>query len=130
MALLGGSLIGISATLLMLYIGRIAGISGIYLSIFTSNKADKIWRFLFIFGLLTGGFLSSLFLVNPFDSSFSPSLFQMAVAGAIVGLGTQLGSGCTSGHGVCGISRFSQRSIVATFVFIFSGVLTVWIMGV
>lgn len=129
MALLGGALIGISATTMMLFQGRVAGISGILYGIFTQSSRERLWRVIFIMGLLFGGILSFYFLENPFESQFSPSLLQTIIAGLIVGVGTQVGSGCTSGHGVCGISRLSLRSIVATILFISSGILTVWLMG-
>jgi len=128
MALFGGALIGLSATVLMLFQGRVAGISGIFLGIFTSDSSGRAWRALFILGLLAGVFLSFAIIDQPFTTSFQPSMTQTTLAGLIVGAGTQIGSGCTSGHGVCGISRLSTRSIVATLLFMSSGIATVWLV--
>ncbi len=127
-ALLGGALIGLSASLLMLFKGRIAGISGIVHGIFFSKDNGKAWRLVFILGLVFGGYLSFYFLDNPFHTELTFSNSQFIIAGLLVGIGTKVGNGCTSGHGVCGISRFSMRSIFATLVFIGSGVLTVFLM--
>lgn len=129
MAFLGGALIGLSATILMLFKGRVAGISGIFFGVFTNSAFERLWRLLFVLGLLAGGFISPFFIDMPFQSSYNPSVVRIILAGLFVGLGTQMGSGCTSGHGVCGISRLSTRSIFATLLFISSGVLTVLIMG-
>lgn len=124
-ALLGGSLIGLSASLLLLLNGRIAGISGILERAMRRPKGDSHWRLFFLAGLLVGGGLiaglTPELLVN--GTSMSPP--RLIVAGILVGFGTLLGSGCTSGHGVCGISRFSPRSLLATFIFMGFGMITV-----
>lgn len=130
MALFGGALIGLSATLLMVFKGRVAGISGILQGVFTKSSSERLWRSFFVFGLVFGGGLSFWFIKHPFTTTFKPDLWQTVLAGLIVGIGTQVGSGCTSGHGVCGISRLSQRSIIATLLFISSGIATVWFIGV
>lgn len=120
-ALIGGALIGTGALVLMAFLGRVAGISGITSSaIFSAN--GRSWRLAFVVGLLVGPLLvSSLWA----DFNFStPSLgWEVVVAGLLVGIGTGVGSGCTSGHGICGIGRLSLRSIVATLVFMGAGFL-------
>lgn len=122
-ALVGGMLIGIAATVLLVLNGRVVGISGILNGIFTYSKEDTAWRLTFILGLLSGGI--SLLLLKPeaFENTSNRPFIFILIAGFLVGFGTVMGSGCTSGHGVCGISRFSPRSIVATILFIGSGML-------
>ncbi len=124
-ALLGGSLIGLSASLLLLTHGRVAGISGIVGRVFDRDDASSPrWRPAFVGGLLFGGLViagvAPASLVTPTQVGSG----AVVVAGILVGAGTALGSGCTSGHGVCGTSRFSLRSLVATAVFLFVGVVT------
>jgi len=120
----GGLLIGLSATLLLLFNGRIAGITGIVFGIFSQPFGDKLWRWLFLAGLI-GGTLSLHFVMDmPIPKASNESLPILIVAGFLVGFGTQMGSGCTSGHGVCGISRFSNRSIFSTVLFILFGVVS------
>lgn len=125
-ALIGGVLIGISATLLLLFNGRIAGISGI-VSGALAFRADSLWRWLFITGLLVGGWLyESVLAQQPTPvSDFSPE--AMLIGGFLVGIGTRLGHGCTSGHGVCGLGRLSVRSLVAVLTFLSTGFVTVFI---
>lgn len=120
-ALLGGTLIGLGALLLMAGIGRIAGISGI-VSQALFNREDRNWRLAFLAGLLIGPVILGLFLS---DLQYStPDLNGTTLlAGLLVGLGTAWGSGCTSGHGICGIGRFSVRSIIATLVFMVVGMI-------
>ena len=123
-AFAGGVLIGIAASLLMLLNGRIAGISGIVGSILRMELAGLSWQATFVMGLLAAGILAQIagsgFAV---DIVAAPGL--LAVGGLLVGFGTRMGSGCTSGHGVCGIGRLSKRSIVATITFMFSGAVVV-----
>jgi uncharacterized membrane protein YedE/YeeE len=121
---LGGMLIGLSASLLLLGAGRVAGISGIFGQLFLSpGRADRRWRLSFLIGLLASAWLCAQLL--PGSISPSPrSLPWLAGAGLLVGMGTRLGNGCTSGHGVCGLSRLSRRSLVATLSFMATGVLT------
>ena len=121
MALIGGGMIGLSASILLMSIGRVAGISGITGSVLQSTTTDKGWRVSFVSGLLGGGLLLQMMYPEVFDISESRSLGLMIVAGLFVGFGTQMGSGCTSGHGVCGLSRFSIRSLVATGAFMVAG---------
>lgn len=124
-ALLGGLLIGISALLLFIFNGRIAGISGIFSrSLFGREK--PLWQLCFLVGLVVGPFLAEPFgFVLP--SEISVSWAHLLVGGFLVGLGSQVGSGCTSGHGICGIGRGSIRSIVATTIFMVSAFLTAWV---
>jgi len=122
-ALVGGALIGLSASLLLLGSGRVAGISGVLGGVLLPKRGDRAWRALFLIGLLGAGALSLALFPEAIGSSpAGPGL--LAVAGLQVGVGTRIGSGCTSGHGVCGVARLSQRSVVATAVFVAVGMLT------
>lgn len=123
--LLGGALIGLAALLLFALIGRIAGISGILGNVRFRRHAEMAWRLAFLGGLIGGGFLlfNLGWVTFPSDVHLPP--WKIMVAGLLVGFGTRLGSGCTSGHGVCGVSRLSIRSIVATVVFMVAGMITV-----
>jgi len=123
-ALIGGGIIGIAATLLLVGSGRIAGISGILGGLLVPTRGDRMWRALFVVGLLVAGGVAAA--VAPESIGSSPrSLPVIALAGVFVGVGTRIGNGCTSGHGVCGISRMSPRSLVATVTFIGAGMLIV-----
>lgn len=124
-ALIGGALIGIAATIHLLVSGRVAGVSGIFFGVLKPKSGDFFWRLQFVVGLIVAGLLATLFLDDPFINSTGRSLLTTAVAGFVVGFGTKLGSGCTSGHGVCGISRMSPRSLAATVSFMTLGILTV-----
>ncbi len=127
-ALIGGVIIGAAVSLMLLMNGRVTGISGIINGAISPQKGDTAWRVLFIAGLLLGGL--ALGSLNPSVFGTSPHsnpLFTI-VAGLLVGFGTIMGSGCTSGHGVCGISRFSPRSMAATMTFIIAGVLAVYLL--
>lgn len=126
-ALIGGIFIGIAVTLMLLLNGRVTGISGIINGVLTPQKGDTYWRVFFIAGLILGGFFIKLFKENVFSGSLPTENWTTVVAGLLVGFGTILGSGCTSGHGVCGISRLSPRSLVATGAFIFAGIVSVLI---
>lgn len=127
--LAGGILIGLSAVVLMGGLGRVAGISGIFGALLGRWRPDNAWRALFILGLLLGTILTAL--LGGFDSdsmAFPGNPLTTVVGGLLVGLGTALGAGCTSGHGICGIARLSARSIVSTAVFMFFAVATVYLM--
>ncbi len=128
-SLCGGIFIGLSASLLLLCDGKIAGISGIVGGLLSPTQNDTAWRVLFVVGLLTGGFLCSLFSPQAFTFSIARSPGALILAGLLVGFGTRLGNGCTSGHGVCGISRLSPRSLVATITFMITGIVTVYIIN-
>jgi uncharacterized protein len=128
--LLGGALIGLSASLLLWANGRVAGISGIVGPLLSPSRGDISWRALFFGGLLTGGLLLAWLRPQSFTAPASLSAGGAALlvaAGLLVGLGSRLGNGCTSGHGVCGISRGSARSIAATLTFMATGILTVFL---
>jgi uncharacterized membrane protein YedE/YeeE len=127
-SLIGGVLIGLSASALLLFSGKIAGISGIVGGLIGFRKNDTLWRAAFIAGLLTGGILLRLTQPAVFQVGIVRSTGALVVAGFMVGLGARLGNGCTSGHGVCGVSRLSPRSIVATVIFIAVGAVTVYIV--
>jgi uncharacterized membrane protein YedE/YeeE len=123
----GGALIGWAASLLLSVNGRIAGISSIVHGLFSSDGHELLWRGLFVAGLLAGGFL--FFAIDPRLALTLPSsTTTAAVAGLLVGIGTRVSGGCTSGHGVCGLSRLSKRSFAATLTFIITGMLTVALM--
>ena len=126
-ALFGGALIGISASLLLLLNGRVAGISGILGGLVRPRAEETSWRALFIVGLLVGGVV--LLLLRPASFGAAPVSLPLAiVAGVFVGFGTRLGSGCTSGHGVCGLSRFSGRSLAATMTFMATGAMAAFVV--
>ncbi len=127
-AFIGGALIGLSASLFLLGHGRVAGISGLYGSIFRRGAANKMLAMWFVAGLVLAGFVVRLVHPAAFASTWTPSLPLALVAGLVVGVGTQLGNGCTSGHGVCGISRLSIRSLVATVTFMATGGITVFLV--
>jgi uncharacterized membrane protein YedE/YeeE len=131
-ALAGGALIGLAASLLLVAAGRVAGISGITGGLLFPARGDVRWRALFLLGLVVAGIVAAL--LGPGSIGSSPrSLPALAAAGLLVGIGTRLGNGCTSGHGVCGISRLAPRSISATIVFMATGMLSVlvarWLGG-
>ena len=125
-ALIGGGLIGVSATLLLAFNGRIAGISGIVNGAI-QFAAGEGWRWMFIVGMLAGGALYEYGLApQPTPTSvFSPG--AMIIGGFLVGFGTRMGGGCTSGHGVCGLGRLSPRSLVAVLIFLTTAILTVFV---
>lgn len=124
-ALVGGLIIGISVSLMLLWNGRVTGISGIVNGAISPVKGDTLWRVLFIVGLFLGGLSLKFFKPDAFTGALTTDLWTTVLAGLLVGFGTILGSGCTSGHGICGISRMSIRSLVATFVFVAAGVVAV-----
>ncbi len=126
-ALWGGVLIGIAVSLMLFWNGRVTGISGIVYGILNPVKGDVAWRLSFVFGLFAGGLTLGALNSQVFSGHISTSNLTIVLAGLLVGFGTVLGSGCTSGHGVCGISRLSPRSLVATVLFISSGVLSVFL---
>ncbi|MDP5252961.1 MULTISPECIES: YeeE/YedE family protein [unclassified Vibrio] len=141
--LIGGGLIGLSAAVLLLFNGKIAGISGIfYRGVLSSSHTgkEKTWCLVFVAAMMiTGAILMTMsegqWQVPLFDQSssdpFLPSkpIWLWALAGLFVGMGTKLANGCTSGHAVCGVGRLSKRSIIATVVFITTAALTVWIQS-
>ncbi|ATH07164.1 YeeE/YedE family protein [Halobacteriovorax marinus] len=127
--LAGGAIIGIGSSVLFLGIGRISGISSIFSHLLNDFDPKESWKYLFIVGLLIGGLFFKIFFPSMFNIELLNSKFEIIIAGLLVGFGTRLGNGCTSGHGVCGISRFSIRSIIATLVFMAAGIVTVFLKG-
>jgi len=127
-AFVGGSLIGFAAFLFFVFNGRIAGVSSIASNSINKNE-NRFDNILFLSGLIIGPLIYSL-SGNEIESVLTNSLPLLIAGGLLVGIGTKIGNGCTSGHGVCGISRFSLRSIVATIAFIITGVITVLIFGI
>tara|TARA_B110000438_G_scaffold53152_1_gene53352 strand:- start:442 stop:867 length:426 start_codon:yes stop_codon:yes gene_type:complete len=126
-ALTGGIIIGFAVVLFFYTTGRLAAISGIFANALTS-KENKSSNLLFLLGLVVGPIGYYYLSEATINFKITNSYFLIIIAGFLVGLGTRMGSGCTSGHGICGISRMSVRSIIATITFIFSGMLTVFIL--
>lgn len=127
-SLLGGMMLGLAATLYVLLHGRILGISGIVSGLVHPKKEDWSWRLAFVIGLLTAPFLAALFFGILPVIEVDANWLTVIIAGLLVGFGVQYGSGCTSGHGICGLSRLSPRSLVATLSFMTAGFLVVFII--
>lgn len=127
-ALIGGLMIGAAATLTLWANGRIAGISGILSGVIVPRGSDALWRLLFVLGLLAGALSYALVRGEPTALELQVGPGLTVVAGLLVGFGTRLGSGCTSGHGICGLARFSKRSFTATLLFMVVAIVTVFIM--
>ncbi|MEM8180191.1 YeeE/YedE thiosulfate transporter family protein [Morganella morganii subsp. sibonii] len=123
-AALGGLMVGIAVAVLLLFNGRIAGISGIFANMFTKQRG---WRIAFIAGLAGAPWIYMLFAGQP-DVVIAADYPLLIAAGLLVGFGTRLGNGCTSGHGICGMARLSKRSFAAVAVFMVSAFLTVWLL--
>ena len=128
-ALSGGLLIGLSVALFFILNGRMIGISGIA-SNFIISKDNRTENFLFLLGLILGPLIYNIVLDKEINISISSSIILLTIAGILVGFGTRLSKGCTSGHGISGISRFSIRSIIATMTFMLVGIITVFITGI
>jgi uncharacterized membrane protein YedE/YeeE len=126
-SLIGGVLIGTAAAMLLLMNGRIAGISGILGGLLTRGKGDVAWRLAFLLGLVGAPMIYSMFALMP-EAHIDAEYGALVIAGLLVGVGTRYGSGCTSGHGVCGLSRFSPRSAIATGTFMAAGFATVFLV--
>lgn len=124
-ASIGGALIGLSAVLLMGLNGRIAGISGVFSGVVFAESGDRLWRLFFVAGLVGAPLLYSLIGTEPPAFEITSNLPLIVAGGALVGFGTRLGSGCTSGHGVCGLSRLSPRSMASVVLFMGAGMATV-----
>ncbi len=123
--LVGGALIGLASALLMLLTGRIAGISGIFGGVLPLNSSERDWRLAFLAGLIAAPLLGAMIGISLPHPSLPAGLWVVVVSGFLVGLGCRMGGGCTSGHGVCGIARFSPRSLVFTGVFMIFAIATV-----
>ena len=127
-AAVGGALIGLSAVLLMLLTGRIAGISGIFSGLLNLRGEDKGWRIAFIAGLILAPIIAGAIRYGMAAPALPANWVIITAAGLLVGFGTRLGNGCTSGHGVCGVARLSPRSIAATALFMASGITVVFVV--
>jgi len=125
-AFLRGLVIGIAVMLFFAFNGRLVGISGIARNFLNSND-KRFDNFLFLIGLILGPIIYQLFSKEVVSINITNSIYLLGIAGLLVGIGTSIGSGCTSGHGICGISRFSLRSIIATITFMIVGILTVFV---
>ena len=126
-SLIGGSVIGIAVSLLLLLNGKVLGVSDILGGLFNLPFSKNYWRLFFVIGLLISPFIYNVFYPIPSVEITSNNL-MIVMGGLLVGFGSRLGSGCTSGHGVCGVARLSVRSLIATTTFILFGVLTVYVM--
>jgi len=126
-SLIGGSIIGIAVSLLLLLNGKVLGVSGILGRLFNLPFSKNYWRLFFVIGLLISPFIYNVFYPIPSVEITSNNL-MIVMGGLLVGFGSRLGSGCTSGHGVCGVARLSIRSLIATTTFILFGALTVYVM--
>ncbi len=127
-ALLGGAMIGVATVMLMATHGRTLGVSGILKQLLPPFSAIENWRISFVLGVLAAPFAASLFLGYRPVVEVTENILFLVAGGLLVGVGTVMGNGCTSGHGVCGLSRLSTRSIVATVVFMFSAIITVLVV--
>jgi hypothetical protein len=132
-ALIGGMFIGLAAGIFILLSGRIVGISGIVGGLLPPKAHDAWWRVCFVLGLLAAYWIYRLLAISglplpPVNIDIQASVYWLAMAGFLVGIGTRYGAGCTSGHGVCGLSRFSPRSMVATLLFMLTGFITVFVV--
>ncbi|MBN3492344.1 YeeE/YedE family protein [Vibrio neptunius] len=127
LSLIGGALLGLSATMLLMINGKVAGISGIVNGLLSPKYNDLLWRLLFVIGMVAGGALSVIVIGVEIPSTESIPTYILIIAGLLVGFGTRLGNGCTSGHGICGVGRFSFRSLVATAIFMMVAAMTVYI---
>lgn len=127
-AIAGGLLIGVAATLMLLVYGRIAGISGILGGILFPLQGETLWRVIFLVGLVAGAAVYPLISATSVQWTAQTGSIGMVIAGLLVGFGTRMGSGCTSGHAICGIARISKRSFAATGVFMVTAVITVYVL--
>jgi uncharacterized membrane protein YedE/YeeE len=126
--LAGGAAIGLGAAVMLYFNGRIAGISGILGGMLQKVNSDTLWRLAFLLGMPAGVWLTTLVRGTPLTIELNASPLLLIIAGLLVGFGTRLGSGCTSGHGVCGLARLSPRSLAATATFMAVAALTVYVM--
>jgi hypothetical protein len=127
-AMAGGALIGISVTLLLLFNGRIAGVSGIMNGVFFAPKNDRLWRLIFLSGLILGAFIFQLLVPDFNVPRQNYPLLLLGLGGFLVGFGARMANGCISGHGICGLANLSIRSLLATLTFMLVGIMTVYII--
>jgi uncharacterized membrane protein YedE/YeeE len=128
-AVVGGALIALSLAIMLVTTGRIAGLSGVFAGFVAGTRGDGAWRAWFIAGMLLVGVAFAVVEPSTFDAGARIPLWGVAIAGVLVGVGTRMSNGCTSGHGLCGMSRVSKRSIIATMTFFAVGVATATITG-
>ena len=128
-SLAGGALIGLGAALLLLCNGRVAGVSGILGGLFAPARDEVPWRLAFLTALVAGSLAMAAAIPSAFEAHLARSTAVLVTGGVLVGFGSRLGNGCTSGHGVCGISRLSPRAIAATLVFMATGAAAVFALG-
>ena len=126
-SVIGGGLIGIAVSILLLFNGKVLGVSGILGELFNHKLSKNYWRLFFVIGLLISPLIYNIFKPIPLNEMTSNNLV-IVMAGLLVGFGSRIGSGCTSGHGICGIARLSLRSLIATMTFILFGFMTVYVM--
>ncbi len=124
----GGALIGLAAIMLLFFNGRIAGMSGIIAGVLTPKSNDTLWRLVFVAGLLSGALLIRLMYPQAMAIEIDVSNAAVLLGGILVGIGTRVGNGCTSGHGVCGVGRLAPRGIVASSVFFLTAMATTYIV--
>ena len=122
-SLVGGIMIGIAALVLLRFYGRIAGISGVFGGLFPFNTGETLWRMVFLAGLVTGGIILSFLHTDAVTFELAYSNPALILAGLLVGVGSRMGNGCTSGHGICGLGRLAPRSMVAVLTFMATGTL-------
>lgn len=127
-SVVGGLLLAVSATAFLALSGRILGVSGILFGLLKPMRGDTAWRVAFVLGLVAAGLVARAVIPGVDDFVVATPLPRLILAGLLVGYGTRLGSGCTSGHGICGVARLSPRSLVATAVFLATGIVTVLVM--
>ena len=123
-SLVGGIVIGIAALVLLRFYRRIAGISGIFGGLFPFNNGETLWRIVFLVGLITGGVILSFLHSGTVTFELTYSNPALILAGLLVGIGSRMGNGCTSGHGICGLGRLAPRSMVAVLTFMVTGIVT------
>jgi uncharacterized membrane protein YedE/YeeE len=128
--LIGGVIIAIATSIMLLFNGKVAGISGIVKGTLAIPNKELFWRYAFVIGILIGGLAMKILAPGYFNYQFNFNIFEIFVAGLLVGVGTVIGNGCTSGHGVCGLARLSPRSLAATLTFMLVAAVTVFIKGI
>ncbi|MDA0306385.1 MAG: YeeE/YedE family protein [Proteobacteria bacterium] len=127
-SLLGGMLIGIAALVLLAFNGHIAGVTGVARGVLTPKQNDTLWRVVFLLGLVVGPFVFQAVSGETIVSTITSSTLTLVIGGLLVGFGTSMGNGCTSGHGICGLGRVSKRSLAATGAFMATAIVTVYMM--
>ena len=128
-SLVGGIIIGIAALILLFFVRKIAGVSGIIGGLFPIVRRDAAWRLTFLVGLILGGTVLSQVYPKSIELELTYSTLALVLAGLLVGFGSRLGGGCTSGHGICGLGRLSSRSMIAVLAFMTTGIITAVIIG-